>query len=174
MLEERNNIVISIIVAMSENNVIGRDNDMPWHIPGDLKRFKSLTYGHPVIMGRKTLEAIIAFLGMPLPGRPNIVISRGRPDIDNIILVHNLKAAIRKAKSIAARDGVNEIFIIGGGQIYAQTLLFADRIYLTRIHKYIKGDSYFPQIDLREWKTRDKEFFEGDPPYSFISLDRTV
>lgn len=174
MLEEPDDTVVSIVVAMSENNVIGNKNDIPWRLPEDLKHFKELTWGHPVIMGRKTFESIIARIGKPLPGRTNIVLSRGKQDLQGAFLVHNLKAALRKARADAHTHEENEIFIIGGAQIFAQALLFADRIYLTRIHKYIKGDAWFPQIDLHEWKKRDKAFFEGDPSYSFITLDRTV
>ncbi len=163
-----------MVAAMSDNCVIGRDNKLPWHIPEDLKRFKSLTYDHPVIMGRKTYESILDMLGKPLPGRTNIVITRGRLQDDRILIARNIRAAIGRAKDVAAKTAVNEIFIIGGAQVFSQGMLFAHRIYLTRVHKKIKGDTYFPHIEMREWKKSGKQTFEGNPSFTFLTLDRTV
>ncbi|MEO0544069.1 MAG: dihydrofolate reductase [Pseudomonadota bacterium] len=148
--------VISLIVAVSENGIIGRDGDMPWRLSSDLKRFKALTLGHPVIMGRKTFESI----GKPLPGRLNIVISR---DMDwaaeGVMRVSSLGAAIDLAtanlESIHAHADEDadpdelprEIFIIGGGQIYAQAMDYADALYVTEVLAEIEGDTRFPDID---------------------------
>lgn len=167
-------IVISIIAAMAENGVIGINNKLPWHIPEDLKRFKQLTYGHPVIMGRKTCESIVDMLGNPLPGRPNIVISKSGFELEGIHVVTNIKAAVRKSKELILNSDGNEAFIIGGAQLFAQSMLFADRIYLTTVHKKVKGDAYFPRIDMSEWKKSDKQTFSGDPSFTFMTLDRTV
>ncbi len=166
--------IISLIVAMSDNGVIGLNNGMPWHVPGDLKRFKELTSGKPVIMGRKTYDSIVARNGKPLPGRTNIVISRSAPKVAAGVLVYDdLDAAIHKAQDIAHAEGHNEIFIIGGAQIYAMSLLCANRIYMTKIHRHYKGDAYFPYIDVNEWQKLSKETVDGDPSYSFITLERS-
>lgn len=150
--------MISIIAAVSENGVIGKDGELPWHIPEDLKHFKNLTSGNVVIMGRKTYESI----GKPLPNRLNIVITRDTSKhINGCITVNSIEEAIRKASSD------KEIFIIGGGEIYKKSLKFANKIYLTKIHQHIEGDTFFPTLS-NYWKEVEREDKEG---YSFITYD---
>lgn len=162
-----------MIVACAENRTIGLDGGMPWHLSGDLKFFKQITLGKPVVMGRKTHESI----GGPLPGRANIVITRDQtyqsPGID---VVHSLEAAIKKAKAIATIDGVDEVMIIGGAEIYKQALDLTDRIYLTRIHENLPGDAHFPELIDDQWqqswaKDMDAETPDG-PSYQFCQLER--
>lgn len=146
--------VVSIIAAAAENNVIGRDNDMPWRLSSDLKRFKALTLGKPVIMGRRTWES----LSRPLPGRANIVITQNRDfAAEGALIVHSLAQALDLANELARESGSDEIFIIGGGKIYTQALPLADRIYLTRVLAQVEGDTYFPQIDSTHWRAVSSE-----------------
>ncbi len=155
-------ICLSLVVAMARNRVIGRDNDMPWNIPEDLRRFRDLTMGKPVIMGRKTFESIFARLGKPLPGRTNIVVSRtGTPERPGYTVCATLGAAIDLARAEARALGLAEIFVIGGAQIYALALPLADRIYLTEIDAVPGGDAFFPEIDPRIWQTETSEAHEG-------------
>ncbi len=158
---------ISLIVAAATNNVIGRDGGLPWHLSEDLKRFKRLTTGKPVIMGRLTYESI----GKPLPDRRNIVISsRKGLEIDGCEVVASPDAAIE----LTADD--EEVMVIGGGGVYAQMLPMADRIYLTRVHASVDGDTYIPEIGEDEWQVVDEENFPADESghygFSFVTLDR--
>ena len=159
---------ISLIVAMSENRVIGRDNDLPWHLSDDLKRFKALTMGKPILMGRKTYFSI----GKPLPGRTNVVITRDRTlSIDGVTVVYGLDEAIEAA----ADEGAAECMIIGGAQIYDQSLALVDRIYLTEVHDTVDGDAFFPVLVPSDWReiSRENRDAEGtNPSYSFVELDR--
>lgn len=142
--------IVSIIVAAAENGVIGRDNDMPWRLSTDLKRFKALTFGKPVVMGRRTWDSI----GRPLPGRPNIVVTRDsgfRAEGANIVA--SLEEGIALGQELAGDMGVGEVCIIGGGNIYAQALPLADRVHLTRVLASIDGDTHFPAIDPQIWST---------------------
>ena len=163
----QNKMRLSIIVAVADNHVIGKENKLIWHLPADLKRLKALTMGHHLIMGRKTFES----LGKPLPGRPHIVISRN-PDlkIEGVTVVPDLDRAI----SLASSD--EEAFIFGGAEIYKQSMNLASRIYLTRVHSYFDGDAFFPEIDLKLWRLTDKEDFQPDDrnkyTYSFEQYDR--
>ena len=151
--------MINIIVATSENNVIGSGNDIPWYIPEDLEHFKKLTTGNTVIMGRKTYESLPKEY-RPLPNRINIVITRDKSyQAKGCLVVNSLEDALRKA------DNDKEIFIIGGGQIYREGLKFAERIYLTKIHKNIEGDTYFPKLN-KFWKLVDEEEKSG---FSFLT-----
>lgn len=154
---------ISLILAASENNVIGHDNKMPWHLSDDLKRFKALTTGHAVIMGRKTYES----LGRPLPGRKNIIITRN-PDykVPGCDIVNSVDAAIKAA----GED--NEVFIIGGGELYAQMWEKADKLYLTRVHTVIEGQTSVPEVS-GYWKEIKRESFETDVKneYSYTFID---
>lgn len=135
---------ISIIVAMAKNRVIGADNKLPWHLSADLKRFKALTMGHHIIMGRKTFESI----GKPLPGRTTLIISRDTGyEAPGAKVVHSLPAAL----SASAAD--SEVFIIGGEQIFREALPLADRIYLTEIDKDFSGDTWFPAFSQTCWRT---------------------
>ena len=140
---------LSIIVAVAENGCIGIANQLPWHLPEDLKYFRRLTTGNIVIMGRKTYESI----GKPLPNRSNIVISQN-PDFhaDGIKVVRTIDEALKMAESIAEIDGAPEAFIIGGAQIYRQTLALAQRLYLTEVKKTVTGDAFFPSIDPSQWR----------------------
>lgn len=163
---------LSIIAALTSNNVIGRGNELPWRLPTDLKRLKSLTMGHHLLMGRKTWETI----GRPLPGRTIVVITRsGEFASEGVTVVHSLEEAIRVAED--ARD--DEPFIAGGAQIYEQAMHRADRMYLTRVHTELEGDTFFPDFDdVAEWQLTDAEHFDADErneyPYSFLTYDRAA
>lgn len=163
---------LSILAALTSNGVIGRDNVLPWRQSTDLKRLKSLTMGHHVIMGRVTFDTV----GKPLPGRANIIITRREGlEIGGATVVHSLEEAIR----IAAAAGESEAFVLGGAEIYAQALHRADRMYLTRIHAELEGDAFFPEFDdVSEWRLTDAEHFEADEkneyPYSFLTYDRAA
>lgn len=134
--------MISIIVAVAENWVIGGNNQLLWHISEDLKRFKSLTSGHSIIMGRKTFESI----GRPLPNRKNIVVSRNANlVIDGCIIVNSLNEALE------ITEGEDEVFVVGGGELYRQALPLAKKMYLTKVHKTFEGDTTFPSINFNEW-----------------------
>ena len=139
---------ISMIVAVANNGVIGKDGDLPWRLSTDLKRFKSMTLGKPVVMGRKCYESI----GRPLPNRPNIVISRN-PDtvFEGVHVTSGLKKAIEEARQMATEIGVDEICIIGGGEIYRLGMPLADALHVTHVDADIDGDTFFPEIDTREW-----------------------
>ena len=163
---------ISIIVAASLNNVIGKDNTLIWHLPADMKYFKEKTSGHCIITGRKNYESIPEKY-RPLPNRTNIVITRQKDyQAPGAIVVSSLKEAIEKAKEIEKET----IFIIGGGEIFTQSLDIADTIFLTRIHENFEGDVFFPELNLNQWKEVYKSDCESDEKnkydYSFIILER--
>ena len=142
-------VTVSLIVAMAHNRVIGKDNDMPWHLSEDLKHFKRVTLGKPVIMGRKTWES----LGRPLPGRPNLVVTRQQEFQPEGASVHSsLADAINFAKLSAKELGVSELMIIGGAQIYEAAMPFVDRMYITEIDTHVEGDTFFPIIENKSWK----------------------
>ncbi len=148
-------MIISLIVAASTNNVIGKDGKMPWHLPNDLKHFKNSTWAMPVIMGRKTFES----LGKPLSGRKNIIITRQKDyKPDGTISVQNLDDAISEARKM----DVKEALIIGGGEIYKMAWEKANRIYLTRVKLETAGDTFFPEIHANEWKLTSQKDFDGD------------
>lgn len=158
---------ISIIVAVAENNVIGKNNDLIWHIPGDLKRFKSLTMGHHIIMGRKTWESI----GRPLPGRVSIVVTRNTAfQAEGALVAHSLEQALEMVKDD------NEAFIIGGGQLYRDALPLANRLYLTKVHRSFEGDVSFPSIDEKQWRETSSEKAKPTEKdgleYSYVNLER--
>lgn len=160
--------MITTIVAKAKNHVIGNQNQLIWHLPNDLKRFKALTTGHPIIMGRKTFESI----GRALPNRTNIVISTTwNSDVEGIIVVNSLEAAIQKAQEIDS-----EIFIIGGGKIYQQALPLSDVLEITEVHQNFEGDTTFPEIDLSQWKEVYREDFNKDEKhsvnYSFVRYEK--
>jgi len=164
---------VALIAAVSENGAIGLDGAMPWHISADLQYFKRVTMGAPVIMGRKTYQSI----GAALPGRANIVITRNQEfspaDAD---VVHDIPAALRKARAIAEIDGGEEVFVIGGAEIYAQALAAADRIYLTEIAGEFPGDAFFPELPADEWRevSREPHLPErpGSPAFGFVVYGR--
>lgn len=137
--------MISLIWAMDENRVIGKDNQLPWHLPEDLKFFKRTTMGNPIAMGRKTHESI----GRPLPGRENIIITRsGDYNSEGCTVLHSVEEFISYSETLAAA----EIFVIGGAEIFHSIFPYADRLYITKIHHAFLGDTYFPDIDMDEWK----------------------
>lgn len=151
------NPMISIIVAVAENGVIGDKNALLWHISEDLKHFKAVTTGHPVVMGRKTFES----LGRPLPNRTNVVITRQNIEIPGCTVVHSLEEAVR----LFSED--EEVFVIGGAQIYAEALPMADRFYLTRVRHSYEGDTRFPAWDEDEWRAVSSESFPCGKDYPF-------
>ncbi|MBW8524304.1 dihydrofolate reductase [Chryseobacterium chendengshani] len=144
----------TIVVAMGEKNEIGYDNKLLWHLPKDLKHFKDLTSGHPIIMGRKTYESI----GKPLPNRTNIVVSRKKDWYqEGILIVGSIKEAVKFAKKID-----EDIFIIGGGNIYEQTIEITDKLEVTLVKAELKADTFFPKIDPKMWKLSEEVFHEKD------------
>lgn len=164
---------ISLVVAMAENRVIGKENRLPWHLPQDLKHFKSITMGHPVIMGRKTYESI----GRPLPNRINIVITRKEDwSVDGVIVCHDIEEALRLGNREAEAIGVAELMVIGGANLYDQLLPRADRLYLTLVQAEVEGDALFPAFNGQQWNevSRVEHSCDTGNPYnySFIVLDR--
>lgn len=169
----KKSLPLSLIAALAENRVIGVDNSMPWHLPGDFKYFKATTLGKPIIMGRKTWDS----LGRPLPGRLNIVVSRQTGlMLEGAEVYPSLDAAVVRAEQWALEQGVDELMLIGGAQLYAQALEQADRLYLTRVALNPQGDAWFPAFDEQQWK-RVSEVLnpaEGDrPAYSFEVWEKT-
>ena len=161
---------LSLIVSTAVDRVIGRDNQMLWRIPEDMAHFKATTMGKPVIMGRKTFQSI----GRPLPGRTNIVVSRD-PGFaaEGVEVVRDLEAALALAERHSKDD--KEIMVIGGAEIYRQTLARADRIYWTEVHRTVDGDAYFPELDRRQWREvrrRDHPATPDGEAYSFVVLER--
>lgn len=148
MTDAVSDVKIVLVAAHASNGVIGRDGDMPWRLPSDLRHFKAATLGTPVIMGRKTYLSI----GRPLPGRANIVVSRSGFSADGIETVDSLDAALELARNHANKSGAEQVSVIGGGQIYAQTIDRADELILTEVDAEIEGDTVFPAIDPSLWK----------------------
>ena len=160
---------ISFIVAKSENNVIGRDNDLPWHLKDDLQNFKKVTMGHHILMGRKTFESI----GKALPGRMSLVISNEpHANSENILWFNSIFRAIKQAE----RNGETELFIIGGEKIFRSSLSLIDRIYLTEVHAVVAGNVFFPALSLKNWKKISKQSFskseKNEFDFSIQVLDR--
>jgi dihydrofolate reductase len=158
---------ICLIAAIAANRIIGRDNALPWRLPADLKRFKALTLGHPVVMGRKTYASI----GRPLPGRRNLVITRNRGySAPGCEIVHSLDAAI------AACRGAQEIFIIGGAELYRESLPLAHSLEFTEIHAAFEGDATFPQFALERWREAAREIHSNEAGipfrYDFVRYER--
>ena len=161
--------ILSMIVATADNNIIGKDNDMPWHLPADLAYFKKVTLGKPIIMGRKTYESI----GRPLPGRRNIVISRNTDfKAEGIDTVSSVEQAIALVDGSDGSEGVEEIMVIGGGAIYKHCLPAANRLYITHIRAAIDGDTQFPDYDA-SWKKVSSEVRPKDEKNSY-ELDFSV
>ncbi len=159
---------VVIIAALSENGVIGRGNALPWHLPADLKRFKRLTSGHTVIMGRKTFESI----GLrPLPDRLNIVLSR-----DTGLSTHGVLVVPTLDDALAHARGNPVVFVLGGGRVFEAALPFTDRMELTRVHTKVPGDAFFPKVDFSEWQQVNVEDHPADErhayPFSFLTYDR--
>ena len=159
---------ISLIVAMASNRSIGLGGQMPWHLPADLKRFKQITMGHPIIMGRLTFEAI----GRPLPGRTNIIVSRNLSyQQEGCVIVDSIEAAINHGCRLAV-----EVFVIGGAMLYEATLPMADTLYITQINQAFEGDTFFPDIDRSNWTGVEREDVVDDAKvsfsYSFLKLQK--
>lgn len=153
-------MLISFVVAATENNVIGRDNDLPWNLPDDMKFFVKITKGHHILMGRKNLESF----GKLLPHRTNIVISTKKDyHFGDAVIKHSIDEGIKYARE----NGEEELMIIGGGEIYKQTLPITDRIYLTRIHAEMEGDTFFPELDMNEWKEISSEYHPRDERHQY-------
>lgn len=163
-------MTVAIIAAVAENGVIGRNNDLPWHLSADLKRLKMLTLGHHMIMGRRTFDSV----GRPLPGRTTVVITHDPSyHVEGVETAHSLDEALAKAA------GDDLVFVAGGTKIFEMALHRADRMYLTRVHAEVEGDTYFPEFDdVHEWQLVDSEHFEADEkndyPYSFLTYERVA
>lgn len=167
-------MIVSAIAAVADNGVIGRNNDLPWHLPDDMAFFKRTTLGHPIITGRKNYESVPPKF-RPLKGRLNIVITRDPAyEAPGAVVVTSLEAALERAKE----EHKEEVFIIGGGQIFREALEknLIDRLYLTLVHADVKGDTHFPPIDAADWQEKSRERHEADDrhanPFSFVTLDR--
>lgn len=174
-LEIRNQkLIVSLIWAMARNRVIGRNNAIPWRLPADMQHFKALTTGHPVIMGRKTCES----LGRPLPNRTNIVVTRDpRFQAAGCLVAGSLDEALALARNHAATDRP-EIFVIGGEELYRQTLPLADRLYVTLVETEVEGDAWFPDFDWQEWREVGRRSQPADARNSsactFLTLERKM
>ncbi|MCA9123824.1 MAG: dihydrofolate reductase [Planctomycetaceae bacterium] len=158
---------VSLIVAMERNGVIGRDGGLPWHLSADLKRFKQLTMGHHIIMGRKTFESI----GRLLPGRTSVIVTRQQEYVaSGAVIAHSLSDAL------AAAEGDDEVFIIGGAEIYRQAINSIDRIYLTDVAANVSGDARFPEFDRSDWSIVEQSAHPADDrndhPHTFTVLER--
>ncbi|RYG52404.1 MAG: dihydrofolate reductase [Chitinophagaceae bacterium] len=154
-------MIINLVVAATENNVIGKNNQLLWHLPNDMAFFKNTTWGMPVIMGRKTYES----LGKPLKGRTNIVITANpsfQPGND-VITAASLEEAITRS----AESDAKECYVIGGGEIFKQSMSIANRIYMTRVHANLEGDTFFPTIDQKEWIISASTPFEADAKHAY-------
>ena len=161
-------MIISLVVAMARNRVIGRNNSLPWRLPSDLNRFRRITMGHSIIMGRKTYESI----GRPLDGRKNIVVTRSADfSPHGVTVVGSIDEALASANE-------DEIMVIGGADIFEQTLPRADRIHLTLIHESFDGDAYFPEIGSKDWEESGREDIEPGVDatfgYTFVTLERVT
>ncbi len=153
-------MIVSIIVAKAENNVIGKDNQLIWHLPEDMKFFRKMTTGHHVAMGRKTFES----LGKPLSNRINYVITRNKSyDQEGVIVVYDIEEAIEKARL----KGADELFILGGGEIYRQSLALADRLVITEVKTTVEGDTYFPEFEKSDWKEVSRDEHPSDDRHAY-------
>ena len=166
---------LSLIVAVAQNGVIGRNNELPWYLPEDLKYFKKMTIGKPIIMGRKTFESI----GKPLPGRTNIVVTRQENwSAPGVLVVQSVEQALAIGTQFRNEQEqlAEEIMVIGGAEIYRHALSIADRVYLTKIHIDVEGDAFFPELSLDDWQKMSET--EGDPAanfkHSFLVFDRRL
>lgn len=166
--------VLTLVAAVAENGVIGRGDDLPWHISGDLKRFRTITWGKPILMGRRTFQSI----GRPLPGRTSVVITRDADFVapEGVLVVPSLDAALRKGAQEAERLGADEMAVIGGAQIYALAFPHARRLRLTQVHAAPAGDVHFPSFDRGEWAEVSREGpFQGEKdeyPFSLVDYQR--
>lgn len=155
-------MIVSLIAAIGKNRVIGKDNSLPWKLPEDMKRFKELTIGKPVIMGRKTFESI----GRPLPNRKNIILTRDKNyEAEGCKVVHSVEEALKFANA-------NEVMVIGGAQIYKEFLPVANKMYLTLIDEDFEGDAYFPEYNIYEWGEVKRQEHQGKYRFIFVDLER--
>ena len=169
----RQGVLVTLVAAVAENGVIGRDNDLPWHLPGDLAHFKRVTLGKPVIMGRRTWESI----EKALPRRTNIVVTRQSGyHAEGAEVVATVDAALDIAVAVARRDGVDEVTVVGGSEIYRLALPAADRLCLTEVHAEVEGDTFFPEWDRDAWREVSREHFpagdEAQYDYSIVVYER--
>lgn len=160
--------MISFMFAMDENRIIGKDNTLPWYLPADLQYFKKVTMGHPILMGRKTYESI----GKPLPGRENIILTRNADyQQEGITVISDMKEAVAYADALD-----EEVFVIGGAEIFQQLISDCKRLYITQIHHSFEGDTYFPELNMSKWQTVSKTTGIVDAknkyPHEFIVLER--
>jgi len=156
-------MTITLLAAVGRNGVIGRDNDLPWRLPEDLQHFKRVTMGHALVMGRRTYDSI----GRPLPGRRTVVVTRQAGwAADGVTVAHSLPEALQAA----VRDGDTEVFVVGGGEIYAQALPLAVRLLLTEVDQAPEGDAWFPEIDPSDWVETAREQRDG---FAFVTYQRT-
>ncbi|QLC72853.1 dihydrofolate reductase [Pseudomonas sp. LPB0260] len=168
----KTSLPLCLIAALADNRVIGRDNQLPWHLPADLKHFKALTLGKPIIMGRKTWDS----LGRPLPGRLNLVVSR-QPglQLEGAEVFACLDGALQRAEAWARETGAEELMLIGGAQLYAQGLERADRLYLTRVRLSPEGDAFFPEFSERDWQldsSSEQVAQDAAPAHAFETWSR--
>lgn len=166
---------ISFVVAAADNRCIGINNALPWHLPEDLKFFKRVTMGKPIIMGRKTFESI----GKPLPGRTNIVITNNKNySANGIKVATSLDDALKIAEAITLIDGKEEVMVIGGAGVYALCLPRADRLYYTKVHAAVNGDAFFPEVNWKEWKLISQEDYKSSEKnpydYSFCVYEKHI
>ena len=183
--QPRDDLTVALVAAVAENGVIGRDGELPWHYPEDLRRFKEVTMGHPVVMGRRTYESIVERLGEPLPGRTNVVLTSGELDTPGGVLrASSIREALDLASSTLDEDdsdgGEDDsgegspdervVYVIGGTSVYEQFLDRADRLVLTEIHDSYDGDAYFPEVDWSAWEEVAREDREE---LSFLTYERT-
>ena len=162
---------LALIVAMARNRVIGRDNELPWHLPEDLRHFRQLTMGKPLVMGRRTWQSI----GRPLPGRPSLVVSRDPAfAAEGAEVFASLSAALERAGVLAEQAGVGEIMVIGGAQVYAEALPRAARLYVTEVHAEVPGDTWFPAFEGADWQELAREEHppaKGRPGFAFVQYE---
>ena len=164
-------MIISAFGAMAQNRVIGKNNDLPWNLPADLQRFKRMTMGHPVIMGRRTYES----MGKPLPHRDNLIVTRQKdyvaPGCLSFQTVEDALDWCRLGES-QGRSGFHEVFVIGGGEIWQASWHLLSRLYLTIIHRDFEGDAFFPEFDWKEWRETFREDHFDPMPYTYYTLER--
>lgn len=163
--------MISILVAYDKQGVIGKQNELPWYLPADLKRFKQLTVGHPVVMGRKTFDSIIKRLSHPLPDRTNVVLTRDlKFNYSGVTVVHDLDTAL------AMLQTEGEVFVVGGAEIFKQTMALTDRIYATEINAEVDGNVFFPKFDRVDWQEVERSEHKADEKnsydYAFVIYER--
>ncbi len=166
---------LALIVAADEADVIGRDGELPWHLPADMRRFKALTHGHVVVVGRRTQDSIVSRLGRPLPGRITVVVTRDltRPSDGPVIYQPSVASALSVATAIEEFAGRDQVFVIGGAAVYGEALPHVHRVELTRVHTRVDGDTAMPAGWLNNFILTDEEkVTDSTPPYSFLRYER--